>query len=301
MSASQASTPLAPIVDRIYGTQPTTRLFHYATLANVKNIITGKALWASDIRYMSDASELGSTAKLIQGVSANLVHAGLVHDTEVLHQFAVWVGDRLTNGHALFAACFSERGNLLSQWRGYCPTGNGYSLGFEPKALAEAAEYQGFSLVKCIYDRDEQVKLLREVVIAVVAYTRAFGEAGASERHPDNRFYPAFEALEFDLLKVAAALKHGAFFEEQEWRVVSNVVTRTDLPEIGYRPGASMLIPYVEFRLPTATNGKLQLPQVFVGPTPHPNLAINSMTNFLSSQVEDTREVWSADIPYRTW
>ena len=297
----QAINPLTAIVERMYSQRPSTRLFHYATLANVRNIISGRTLWASDIRYMSDASELGSTAKLIEGVSANLVHEGSILEAGLLRQFAIWIQNRFTAGHALFAACFSEHGNLLSQWRGYCPAGNGYSLGFDPDDLHAAAYSQTFSLVKCIYDRTSQVTLLREVIAAVVEHTLAFGQAGPSERHPDNCHHPAFEALEFDLLRIAAALKHGAFFEEQEWRVVSEVITRTDNPDIGYRPGASMLVPYMQFRLPSAPSGKLKVPQVFVGPTPHPNLAINSMVSFLSAEAEGTREVWNADIPYRIW
>ena len=301
MHDTSAGTSLKLIVERIYNKQPSSLLFHYASLANVKNIVGGRVLWASDIRYMNDAGELGTAAQLIQAVSANLLHAGKITDAEVLSQFASWVGHRLENGHALFAACFSQRGNLLSQWRGYCPAGNGYSLGFDPIELSKTAAEQRFSLVQCIYDREQQVKLLTEVVAAVVEHARAFGEAAPSERHPDNRFHPAFEALELDLLKVAAALKHGAFFEEQEWRVVSEAVTRTDMPEIGYRPGTSMLVPYVHFKLPSAADGRLRVAQVFVGPTPHQNLAINSMSSFLSSQVDGQIDIWSADIPYRTW
>lgn len=302
MNDAATSSPLNTIVERIYGKRPTTQLFHYATLANMKSIIEGKELWASDIRYMSDASELDNAAQLIESVSTNLSRDGLIQDAEVLDQFAVWSGQRFKHGHALFAACFSEVGNLLSQWRGYCPAGNGYSLGFEPDELAKAAKAQSFSLVQCIYDRASQRKLLEEVVAAVVKHARAVGEASTTERHPDNRFYPAFEAMESDLLKVAAVLKHGAFHEEREWRVVSEDVSRVDLSEIRHRPGTSMLIPYVTFKLPTAPNGKLLLPRVFVGPTPHSNLAFNSLSGFLSSRVDPPgREIWAADIPYRTW
>ena len=297
----QVSNSLTRIVERMYAQRPTINIFHYASLPNVKNIISGRVLWASDIRYMSDASELGSTAKLIQEVSANLVHDGWLREAELLHQFAIWVESRFTAGHALFAACFSERGNLPSQWGGYCPSGNGYSLGCEPDDLCAAATLQAFSLVKFVYDRDEQVALLREVITAVMEHTYAFGQAGTSDLSPDNCYYPAFEALEFDLLKIAIALKHGAFYEEKEWCVVSEVITQTDDPSISYRPGASMLVPLMQFKLPTGQSNRLKVPQVFVGPTPHPNLAINAMVSFLSAEAEGTRKVWTADIPYRTW
>jgi hypothetical protein len=35
---------------------------------------------------------------------------------------------------------FSEKGDLLSQWRGYCPQGVGYSIGFDSAKLNELAK-----------------------------------------------------------------------------------------------------------------------------------------------------------------
>ena len=47
----------------------------------------------------------------------------------------------------LLVACFTTEGNLLSQWRSYCPTGRGCSLGFSAEAVLKAANDTAFRLV----------------------------------------------------------------------------------------------------------------------------------------------------------
>src|SRR6185295_9710766 len=50
-----------------------------------------------------------------------------------------------------YVTSFSERGNLLSQWRAYAPR-NGFSVGFDASALARV---EGCTLVRCLYLRDD--------------------------------------------------------------------------------------------------------------------------------------------------
>ena len=50
-----------------------------------------------------------------------------------------------------FVASFSENGDQLSQWRAYCPKGNGFSIGFRYSDLSYLLKTTGFRLVKCIY------------------------------------------------------------------------------------------------------------------------------------------------------
>jgi hypothetical protein len=37
----------------------------------------------------------------------------------------------------VYIASFSEHKDVLSQWRGYCGKGNGYSIGFMPPVLTD--------------------------------------------------------------------------------------------------------------------------------------------------------------------
>ena len=52
---------------------------------------------------------------------------------------------------------------ILSQWRGYCEIGNGYSLGFNGAKLKQQASKQaGYSLAPCVYE--EKIDLLQKSV-----------------------------------------------------------------------------------------------------------------------------------------
>ncbi len=55
----------------------------------------------------------------------------------------------------IFVFFLSEKGNLLSQWRGYYPHG-GYSIGFNTLAFGKLMEKKGLRFVKCIYERNDQ-------------------------------------------------------------------------------------------------------------------------------------------------
>ena len=84
------------------------------------------------------------------------------------------------------------------------------------------------------------------------------------------------------MLRIAVLLKHAAFHEEEEWRVVSRVMTNYVTEPIQYREGSSMLIPYVEFGLPESPDRRVDLEHVVLGPTPNQNISMNSLSRYLS-------------------
>jgi hypothetical protein len=63
----------------------------------------------------------------------------------------------------VYVASFTEEGDLLSQWRGYCPKG-GFSVGFASNLLSDVANKHDSFLLPCIYDFKIQKKLLEELL-----------------------------------------------------------------------------------------------------------------------------------------
>ena len=61
-----------------------------------------------------------------------------------------------------------------------------------------------------------------------------------------------------------------------------------------------MLIPYIEFEL-VEEEHRLHIPEVWVGPTPHKELALAAVHNFLSSKQLSSYRVAVSTTPYRTW
>src|SRR6266496_504372 len=200
---------------------PERTLYHYTSLAGLIGIIGGKSLWATHIAYLNDAAEIRYAVELLRGEIAKIAMA--VSDTQrkCLMQLQDWLRHGFIHNHLLFASSFTEDGNLLSQWRAYCPPGKGLSLGFNPNELIEVADNQSFQLVQCLYKKDEQLSLLSEFLNTILA---TFGDLPPeNNRHPTQSYFGVFERHQDMLLKIAARIKHPAFSEEHEWRVVSPI------------------------------------------------------------------------------
>src|ERR1700687_3960405 len=64
----------------------------------------------------------------------------------------------------VFVGSLSEAKDKLSQWRGYCPTGGGFCIGFSPDLIERQARTQGFHLLKCEYDLERQTAICAELI-----------------------------------------------------------------------------------------------------------------------------------------
>lgn len=288
------STTIERIAGELYAASPADILFHYTSLSAMQSIVESQSIWATDVRYFSDASELTYLMQALhRGIDERTEH----NQSEILRQFHRWLSDRLPQGNMVFAASFSVQGNLLSQWRAYCQPGKGVSLGFRPTAIERAAAEQTFSLGKCLYDQKEQGELVSRVLDAVQSLGEDVGMD--SNRHPTQSFFGVFERIENSPLRIGAVFKHPAFSEEVEWRAVSPVFTSYVNAGIRWREGLSMLVPYIHFRL-AASAATIPLSDVFVGPTPHFNSAMDSISRYLSSH-HISPGVFNCGIPYRTW
>ena len=288
------------ITERLYSDVPRETLYHYTTFTGLLGIVKSRALWASDIRYMNDSAEMKHTADLISTEIAQRI-AGGHSNPNLLNQFMDWVSHRFTNGHMLFGASFRSNGNLLSQWRGYSSLGKGVSIGFDPTHLLKCAQSQSFQVGKCIYASSEQIALIKQVVDAVeiLAEKRA-GNAGDSKGHAAQSHYEVFENIESDLLRIAAILKHPSFQEEEEWRIVSPVLTDFVTSPVLFREGTSMLVPYLAFALLPKKKGPIPMEHIFLGPTPNINLSMNSLTMFLLKEgIKPRNGIAYCRIPYR--
>ncbi len=282
----------------LYADIPMGTLYHYTTFSGLLGIVQSRALWASDVRYMNDSAELRHTSDLIKFEVSERIDSGPANST-LLSLFADWVAYRITNGHMLFGASFRSHGNLLSQWRGYSSPGKGVSLGFCPDYILQCAQQQQFMIGKCIYEPHRQRALIKQVVDAVerLAEEHASGEHTASER--TGLYRQAFAAVEIDLLRIAAVLKHPSFREEKEWRIVSPVIANTAGAPILFREGHAMLVPYIEFDLGLDKKPPV-LDHLYLGPTANVNISMNSLKMFLEQHgIVPKRGIDYCQIPFR--
>jgi hypothetical protein len=290
---------LSEIAGDLYIEQPTTILFHYTSVRGFMGIIPSCTLHATEVHYLNDATEMKRTGFLLRDAAAGSEPRD-EFTARLRGRFLDWLDQNLTElGRAIFVGCFTAQGNLLSQWRSYGEPGKGVSIGFAPNKLAESAGVQSWLVGKCIYDRRRQEELAVSILDAVEMLARQ--EFVSPERLTFNAVQHFFADIEADLLRIAALLKHPAFSEEQEWRVVSPFAANTDTLPIGFREGHSMLTPYREFHLPAA-NDRIALEQVWIGPTPHAVSATVTITEYLRRHRANPRlGVGDCGIPYRAW
>jgi len=290
------------ITSRLYADAPRERLYHYTNFNGLLGIVESRSLWASDIRYMNDSAELKHAADLIRTDISRRIGAGHPRP-DLLNQFLDWVTHRITNGHMMFAASFRANGNLLSQWRGYSRLGKGVSLGFDPEYILRCAKKQSFQIGRCIYSCEQQARLISQVVDAVETLAAGSGDvaAPATDTGADrSSYHDVFRRIESDLLRIAALLKHPSFREEEEWRIVSPVITDYVEAPVLFREGASMLVPYIRFQLGSTEYGPIELQHLFLGPTPNKTISMNSLTMYLAKNgIQPEKGVSYCQIPFR--
>jgi hypothetical protein len=109
-------------------------LNHYTSIASLLAILNSGHIWATHCQYLNDESEiknfrnfLGQLLRLANEQSADFKrrHAPLL--SSLLNE--------VQNDTNVYIASFSSIGDDLTQWRAYCPSGAGVSIGFDSRAL----------------------------------------------------------------------------------------------------------------------------------------------------------------------
>jgi hypothetical protein len=270
--------------------RPSDFVYHYTSAQGLIGIIKSKSLWASSMQYSNDRTELKHAVSLIRGLLDihlkmergpwNDLYGALIDAVSLFSDFHINVGS------------FSEEGDLLSQWRGYCPKGIGFSLGFDPGIIERQAKKQHFRLMKCIYDERLQRNICEEIIAE--ACSAANHEMDTEERRDTvvNGFIPLF-------LQLAPTLKNISFNEEKEWRVIGGPFAADD-PQICFRAGTFAVIPYRTFLL--ADEGEpLRIADIVVGPNPESLLAKNSVKYLLERYGVECDSVRESPGTYRSW
>ena len=288
------------ITKSLFATTPVDTLYHYTSFTGLLGIVNSGVLQASDIRYMNDSAELRHSLNLLQTHVTHRIIEG-TDNPRLLNQLLEWLSHRIVSGSMLFGGSFRANGNLLSQWRGYSMHGKGVSLGFDPTHIRSCAERQRFQVGKCLYEAEQQQALIAQIVDAVeIAAHQTEEYEDPALRRDDKAYYDVFERVEGDLLRIASILKHPSFEEEQEWRIVSPVITDFSEVSVHFREGTSMLIPYYKFQLTDGDNSSLELDHVYLGPTGNIELSMNSLELYLAKKLASPRRGISyCQIPYQ--
>lgn len=264
-----------PAIKRLLAPEPPEVLYHYTHRAALIKILESRSVVASHIRYLNDAQEMAFAIRRMLEVLEDQAGKGDAEDKRVRENMALWLR-YLEPQTQVFVFSLSRQGDLLSQWRAYSQPGDGYAVGFDSLALAANTARERFSLVRCIYDAEEQRAVLLELVSHTADTFREHRDKGMSSELAGEIIAKCFL---MPFLVVASVLKDQSFEEEKEWRLISHSYPMGH-ERVLYRSGARLLIPYVLVRL--ARQGEhLPIKEIVVAPSGHGLLEVQAVRGLL--------------------
>lgn len=198
-------------------------VYKYTTYKTFRKIIENKSIRLTDIKQSNDKSELKLMYNVIKDVyieeykaCATKENLSLVSKKDLRDYISKNVKylDSLEDSiHTQYVSCFSEDGDMLSQWRGYGKDGKGVSIGFNSKCFKNDS---GFMLDRVRYRIAEQKALLRELVKSEVEKMSAFITKNKSiDDYPIYDLYLGYSII----LTKGVFIKNNFFKEEKEWRI----------------------------------------------------------------------------------
>jgi hypothetical protein len=274
-------------------------LYHYTGIGSLLSISKSETLWASSISYMNDSKEIVHACETVENV-LNSRFAIAIQDAEYhfLQQVQSWTNSLKEIAHTIFVFSLSEEPSLLSQWRSYTPHGKGVSIELSPAKINYIAKTSNLKIAKCIYDTNEQEEIINSLIEKLlISFRQIFPTLGVSRGHQDQCYYDVINRYSNDIFQVLAIIKHGAFREEKEWRLISPHYPKFTNPKLKFREGSSMLTPYIELPLGSS---KPHFSHIILGPSQYQNLAMSGLSMFISNQ-GICNSVSNCSIPYREW
>lgn len=269
-------------------------LCHYTSVESFLGIVDKGELWASHIRYQNDLSEQRLSWDHVKArISARLDSAD-ENNRDRLLLFQSLASNPLQLD--LYILCFSkDGGDRLSQWRGYGGNG-GVSIGFDPIELKKRCSFFTTAMSQ------DQPFPMGFALLKQVRYIEPAGDQQSSQvidlfidNPSPTEFESRFSREEVFSRRIcvsSAALKHKAFEEEMEWRIVILDLLPSS---VRFRTRKSMIVPYVPFDLGRGTPEWPLIRRITVGPSPHQAETVAAM----KKRLDDRVVVEGSSIPYR--
>ena len=187
-------------------------IFHYTNGAGALGIVTSGHLWCSLAYQMNDKQECRYAHQVATSRAYSLLRkADAAHRAKFIEEFKSQL-ERISRAH-IYAACFSDAPDLLSQWRGYSGLA-GYALGFSLEALRKISPSRQFQLAPVKYRHDEHLADLDPIILPLLD---RYDASAADREKIDELFWPSIQQI----ADKSAVIKHAAFSEEREWRLYS--------------------------------------------------------------------------------
>lgn len=186
-----------------------------------------------------------------------------------------------------YVACFCEKPDLLSQWRGYGSV-QGVAIHFDAESLRDSFTNKNVALEEVIYGNIETKNQIKKAINDTVPEIQDEMDwlLGNTDKDVEDSFFKL-------LSKLAPKFKHAGFEEECEWRLVWQ---DPDPSLVEFRVKAGVMLPYVRLRAPQS----LPIRSITVGPGDEEGKVLASVQFYLKTKGYKKVEVHKSNTPYRT-
>lgn len=270
-------------------------LYHYTSIDGLLGIVNSKSIWASNILYLNDKDEFHHTLSLLEK-KAGEQFIGRSKSKLKQQIYDLFTIKGILEELEIYVFSLSEEGDLLSQWRGYCPQ-FGFSIAFDYKQLINAIESNSYNcvLLPCIYDSKTKQQYIDQLFLFLL--NSIMKPLIKKENPNEEEFEKLFFEYRENFIHTASSFKTEHFSAEREWRLFIIVNKDGKKVETKYRKGNSMIIPFLDFSFEDHRNG-LPINEIIVSPSPNQDISIESTTEFIKSN-KIKCEVKGSKIPYR--
>jgi hypothetical protein len=258
-------------------------LAHYTNLAGFHGILESGQLWASNVAFLNDREELLHGVKCARGALSKIVSDRKLRDwSDAIRQVVKQIEEgRLPN---TYAACFCEKSDLLSQWRGYGGNEQGIGLVFDSVGIESLKTGKRSFLAPVQYGivngKTTLHQSLRERLVVI-------GQDDLSLMVDNEKQETVYNVLS----ELIPRFKHKGFEDELEWRLVVQHATLRS--SVSFRPNKNVLIPYIRLG-----GGILPLKYVRIGPGPDQALTRRSVAQYLEAKGYEI-DVKTSNVPFR--
>lgn len=272
---------------------------HYTSQAGMMGIIESEKLWATNIKYLNDEHEFQHALDLIREIIPQSKYSKENPDYDKYLDYIGKLQEKIetldnSRSDSVFTISFTEETDLLSQWRGYCPSNNGFCIKIDvDKVREEAAQiYNQVHLMKCVYDHKAKEAELKDLLNK---YWSKFTEESTKKGKRE-----VIDDLSKEIILLASHFKHPSFSEEKERRIVVILEYAPD-NDLRFREGQFSIVPYIE--LPVSRDF---IAEIVIGPCSNKKLSQRSLEAFLEKKYGYPSfiggpEVKLSSTPYRSW
>ncbi len=275
-------------------------LYHYTTTQGLLGILSSNSLWASNLNYMNDFSELKYAGNLMDRELTKAMEA----DPDLTEHLSDTSFNEIMDWYVAYALCFCEEGDQLSQWRAYAGKGTGYAIGFDTMRLEPKKSENWRTLSKVIYKPDEQAATIKPSIEEYIEDFKAHlgNSSNLDEKQEQKRL--ADIALRFfkTNFRYYFFFKDPAFRVEKEWRLVETKTSFDGVEDVSFREMQGAVVPYIKMTFPPSENESsalLPIVEIIQGPLVHPALGEKSLKMLLDKHGYDKVRIRRSGVPIR--